>query len=215
MLALMGAASGANGATSQLTARDLHIDIPAESLFGSLPVNRNLTVFIDVPELPTGRSEPLVVLFEAQDSAPYSVPLEIDHDRHRYSAIVDLGRLSSTMGSPPKATALRITIGRQQGLHVEPLVRRTVIITIAMPGYADHQAAPADLTANLTNGPRGSMNHPSNMALLDGHLEEEELVENGGLAKQEGLSSNSKCNTTCPVGLRCCHVQQLLYAHEC
>ncbi len=185
MSALPGTAS-ANGATSQLTARDLHIDIPAESLFGSLPVNRRLTVFVQVPEPSAGRSEPLVALFETQDSAPYSVPLEIDHDRHRSSAIVDLCRLSSTMGSPPKATALRITIGRRQGLHVEPLVRRTVIITIAMPGYADHQAAPADLTAYLANGSRGRMNHPTDMALLDGRVEEEELLEQGGRARQEG-----------------------------
>jgi len=29
------------------------------------------------------------------------------------------------------------------------------------------------------------------------------------------LGSNSKCNTTRPVGLRCCYVEQLLYAHDC
>ncbi len=185
MSALPGATS-ANGATSQLTPRDLHIDIPAESLFGSLPVNRNLTVSVQISEPPAGRSEPLVALFETQDSAPYSVPLEIDHDRHRFSATVDLGRLSSTMGSPPKATALRITIGRRQGLQVEPLVRRTVIITIAMPGYADHQAVPADLTDYLANGSRGPMDHPTDMALLDGRVEEEELLEQGGRAQQEG-----------------------------
>ena len=31
----------------------------------------------------------------------------------------------------------------------------------------------------------------------------------------DSLSSNSKCNTTSPDGLRCCHVQTSLYAHEC
>ena len=29
-----------------------------------------------------------------------------------------------------------------------------------------------------------------------------------------GLSSNSKCNTAGPDGLSCCHVQEMLYAHE-
>ena len=186
MLALMGAATGASGTTQQLTPQDLHIDIPPDSLFGSLPVNRNLTVFVHVPELQTGWNEPLMVLFESPNSAPYSVPMELDHDRHRYSATVDLGRLSSTLGTPPKATALQVVIGRQQGLHVDPLVRRTVIITIAIPGYADHQAAPADLSAHLADGPRGPLKHPTNLALLDGHVEEEELLENGGRVRQEG-----------------------------
>ncbi len=29
------------------------------------------------------------------------------------------------------------------------------------------------------------------------------------------LSSNSKCNTTGPDGLRCCHVHKILSTHEC
>ena len=29
------------------------------------------------------------------------------------------------------------------------------------------------------------------------------------------LSSNSKCNTTGPDGLRCCHVNEILSTHEC
>lgn len=29
------------------------------------------------------------------------------------------------------------------------------------------------------------------------------------------LSSNSKCDTTCPDGLRCCQANNLLYASEC
>jgi hypothetical protein len=29
------------------------------------------------------------------------------------------------------------------------------------------------------------------------------------------LSSNSKCNTTSPDGLRCCHVKEILQTHEC
>ena len=29
------------------------------------------------------------------------------------------------------------------------------------------------------------------------------------------LSSNSKCNTTGPDGLRCCHANEILQTHEC
>ena len=29
------------------------------------------------------------------------------------------------------------------------------------------------------------------------------------------LSSNSKCNTTGPDGLRCCHAQEMLHTLEC
>ena len=31
----------------------------------------------------------------------------------------------------------------------------------------------------------------------------------------QSLSSNSKCNTTGPDGLRCCHVNKILSTHEC
>ena len=30
-----------------------------------------------------------------------------------------------------------------------------------------------------------------------------------------GLSSNSKCNTTGPDGLGCCHANEMLHALEC
>ena len=118
MLAMMAGAGFVSGTTPQLTPRDVRIEVPAESLFGSLPVNRSLTVSIHVQEPPVNRGEPLVAVFETPSSAPYVVPLEIDHARHHYSATVDLGRLSGTMGTPPKATALQVLIGRRQGLHV-------------------------------------------------------------------------------------------------
>ena len=31
----------------------------------------------------------------------------------------------------------------------------------------------------------------------------------------KGLGSNTKCNTSGPVGLRCCHEQEILHTHEC
>ena len=186
MLAMMAAAGFVSGTTPQLTPRDVHIDVPAESLFGSLPVNRGLTVSIQVPEPPVSRGEPLVAVFETPSSAPYVVPLEIDHTRHHYSATVDLGRLSGTMGTPPKATALQVLIGRRQGLHVEALVRRTVVVTLAIPGYADHRSARADLANHMANG-SGPLRHQSaDLALLDGRVDEEELVGTAGLPQQEG-----------------------------
>ncbi|MGB4895324.1 MAG: hypothetical protein WBO94_12510, partial [Nitrospira sp.] len=99
---MMAGAGFVSGTTPQLTPRDVRIEVPAESLFGSLPVNRSLTVSIHVQEPPVNRGEPLVAVFETPSSAPYVVPLEIDHARHHYSATVDLGRLSGTMGTPPK-----------------------------------------------------------------------------------------------------------------
>lgn len=90
------------------------------------------------------------------------------------------------MGTPPKATALQVLIGRRQGLHVEALVRRTVVVTLAIPGYADHRSARADLANQMANG-SGPLRHQSaDLALLDGRVEEEELVVNGGLPQQEG-----------------------------
>jgi hypothetical protein len=48
MLAMMAGAGFVSGTTPQLTPRDVHIEVPADSLFGSLPVNRSLTVSIHV-----------------------------------------------------------------------------------------------------------------------------------------------------------------------
>ena len=186
LLTLMGNPVGADDAGLQLTPQDLHIEMPADSLFGSLPVNRRLTLLMYIPEAPVRQDDPLVALLETPDSAPYTIPLEIDPDRHRYAATVDLGRLSTTMGSPPKATSVQIVVGRQRGLHVEALVRRTVIVTIAIPGYAEHHAGPVDLSAHMPNGSRQTRGQATDLALLDGHLEEGELLGNERRLRQEG-----------------------------
>ncbi|MCS6317267.1 MAG: energy transducer TonB [Nitrospira sp.] len=175
-----------SGTTPQLTPRDLQIEIPAESLFGSLPVNRGLTVSIHIPKSPVLQDTPLVAVFEMPSSAPYTVPLEIDHARHRYSATVNLGRLSGTMGTPLKATVLQVIIGHQQGLHVEALVHRTVVVTLAIPGYADHRSSHVDLADHITHGSGPTRNQPTELALLDGAVEEEELVGTGALPRKEG-----------------------------
>lgn len=186
MLALAGAATPASGSTVQLAPQDLQIELPADSLFGSLPINRRLTIFVHVPNAPAWQGVPLLALFEIPDTAPYIVPMDMDHDRQGYSATVDLGRLPSTMGTPPKATTIHVQIGRPRGEQVEALLDRTVVITIAMPGYADHHRGPADLSLNLIEGPRKSQHAQTDLALLEGKLEEEELVGTRTLAKQEG-----------------------------
>lgn len=186
MLALAGAATPASGSSVQLAPQDLQIELPADSLFGSLPINRRLTIFVHVPNAPAWQSVPLLAQFEIPDTAPYIVPMDMDHDRPGYSATVDLGRLPSTMGTPPKATTIHVQIGRPRGEQVEALLDRTVVITIAMPGYADHHRGPADLSLNLTEGPRKSQHAQTDLALLEGELEEEELVGTRTLAKQEG-----------------------------
>lgn len=186
MLALAGAVAPATGSTVQLAPRDLHIELPADSLVGSLPINRRLTLVVHVPNAPVGQGIPLAAQFEIPDTVPYIVPMDMDHDRQGYSATVDLGRLSSTMGTPPKATTIHVQIGRPQGEQVEALFDRTVVITIAMPGYADHHRGPSDLSLNLTEGPRTPPHSQPDLALLDGHVEEEELVGTPTLAKQEG-----------------------------
>ena len=186
MLALMADVGHVSGTTPQLTPRDLQIEIPADSLFGSLPVNRGLTVSIHIPKSPVLQDTSLVAVFEMPSSAPYTVPLEIDHARHRYSATVNLGRLSGTMGTPLKATVLEVIIGHQQGLHVEALVHRTVVVTLAIPGYADHRSSHVDLADHITQGSGPTRNQPTELALLDGSVEEEELVGTGALPRQEG-----------------------------
>lgn len=102
VLALTGGAPYANGSPIQLAPQDLQIELPADSLFGSIPVNRRLTVFIHVPDSPAWQGIPLLARFEIPDTAPYIVPMDMDHHRHGYSTTVDLGRLSSTIGTPQK-----------------------------------------------------------------------------------------------------------------
>ncbi|MBS0171861.1 MAG: cell envelope integrity protein TolA [Nitrospira sp.] len=186
LLALAGATAPAQGSTVLLAPQDLQIELPADSLFGALPVNRRLTVFIHVPNAPAWDNIPLAARFEISDTAPYLVPMDMDLDRQGYSATVDLGRLPITMGTPPKATPIHIVIGRPRGEQLEPLLRRTIIITIAMPGYADHHRGPADLSRQLTDGPRHPQHTATDLALLEGRLEEEELVGTRTLAKQDG-----------------------------
>lgn len=186
IIALLGNATWVAGTPPPLTPQDVHIEVPADSLFGSLPINRGLTVSIHIPEQPSGRGEPFVAVLESPAFVSYTIPLEIDPARHRYSATVDLGRLSTTMGDPPKATPIQILIARQQGLHLETLVRRTIVVTIATPGYADHHTATVDLSTHMIDRSQRTKDQPPDLALLDDRVEEEELLGDRRLPRQEG-----------------------------
>jgi len=46
-------------------------------------------------------------------------------------------------------------------------------------------------------------------------LELKNSIMYGGKLGYYFLSSNSKCNTSSPDGLRCCHAHEILSTHEC
>ena len=64
--------------------------------------------------------------------------------------------------------------------------------------------------AGMLNGAGAKVVTPEQMELASVHNVIAQLrMEN------ESLSSNSKCNTTGPDGLRCCHVKEILSTHTC
>ena len=89
-------------------------------------------------------------------------------------------------GHSPKATPIQIQIARQRGRHLETLVRRTVVVTIATPGYADHDAAPVNLSTHMTDRSRRAEDPPPDLASLDGRVDEEDLIGDRRLSRQEG-----------------------------
>jgi TonB family protein len=147
-----------------------------------------LTITVQVPEQPTLRAETLVAIFEGEGLSQYAVPLEHVPDTNRLSATVDLGRLSSTIGSPLKATLLHVVLARQQGLHTEELVRKSVVVTIATPGYADRSVRTETTTGAVRTrdlfGAEESAE--AGLPLLDGGLQEENLLGNAAPEKQDG-----------------------------
>ena len=188
LLALLLSATWASSNVPRLTVKDLQIDIPADILYGSLPPNRGLTVTVRVPEQPARQGEPLVAVFESETFPQYTVPFESLPEAHRLSATVDLGRLSSTMGTPPKATAIHVAIARQRGLHLEELARRSVVVTIATPGYADRsvRTETAGGALRLPDSTAREASPVSDLALLDGMVQEEDLLGNGNQNRQDG-----------------------------
>jgi len=188
LIALMLSATWAGSNQPRVTAHDIQIDLPADSLYGALPPNRGLTVTVQVPEQPTRQGETLVASFEGEGLPRYTVPLEPRPDAHRLSVTVDLGRLSSTIGSPPKATVLHVSLARQQGLHLEEIARRSVVVTIATPGYMDRslrsEAAAGAIRLQDLAG-RDSVS-PGGLAMLDGGLQEEDLIDNAAQGRQNG-----------------------------
>ncbi len=183
--ACFGTATWADGTPPSLLPQDVLIELPADSLFGSLPVNRGLTVSVHIPESPSRHSEPFLVMLESPAFASQTIPMDLDPVRHRYSATVDLGRLSTTIGTPPKATPIQIQIARRRGPHVEPLAQRTVVFTIATPGYADHRTTITDLSNYMPDRSSHTADAASVPALED-RVEEEELPGEGRLSREKG-----------------------------
>ena len=186
MVALFGGATWVVGTPPPLMPQDVHIEVPADSLFGSLPINRGLTVSIHIPNQSSRQGEPIVAVLESPAFTSQTIPLEIDQERHRYAATVDLGRLSTTMGTPLKATPIQVQIAPQRRVHLEPLVRRTVVVTIAIPESAHHQAPTADLSAYLTDLLPQTESTASEPVMLDGHVDEEELLGDRKVPGQDG-----------------------------
>ncbi len=187
-IALMLSATWAGGNQPRVTAQDIQIDLPTDAFYGALPPNRALTVTVQVPEQPARQGETLVASFEGEGIPRYTVPLEPLPETRRLSATVDLGRLSSTIGSPPKATILHVTLGRQQGVHLEEIARRSVVVTIATPGYTDRslrseRATGAVRVQDLAGQDSAS---PEGLAMLETGLQEEDLLGNASQGRQDG-----------------------------
>ncbi len=128
--------------SSTLLPIDIRVDIPRTLLFGSLPTNRGLTLSVHVHEQAAERGEQLVAIFESPAFAQQISPLVADPDRQILATSVALGPISASIGSPPKAAPVHIAIARQRGLHFEERARRTVFVTVAVPGYTDHGSRP-------------------------------------------------------------------------
>jgi TonB family protein len=134
-----------HAASSKLLPGDIRIDIPRSLLFGSLPTNRGLNVSVQVNEEAADAGEQLVATFESPAFVQQVSPLIRDPERRILTTTVALGPISASLGDPPKAAPVHIAIARQRGLHLEERARRTIVVTVAVPGYADHGSRPSQI----------------------------------------------------------------------
>jgi TonB family protein len=132
-----------SSASSRLVPDDIRVDIPRSLLSGSLPTNRGLSLSVQVHDQAAETGEQLVAIFESPAFAQQISPLLPDPDRRVLSTTVALGPISASLGNPPKAAPVHIAIARQRGLHFEERARRTLFVTVAVPGYADHGSRPS------------------------------------------------------------------------
>jgi TonB family protein len=132
-------------ASSRLLPHNIRVDIPRSLLFGSLPTNRGLSLSVQVHEQAADADEQLVAIFESPAFVQQISPLLPDPERSVLTTTVALGPISASLGDPPKAAPVHVAIARQRGLHLEERARRTLVVTVAVPGYADHGSRPSQL----------------------------------------------------------------------
>ena len=97
--------ASATALSSTVSPQDLRIDIPENLTHGSLPTNRGLQVSVYLSEQSCLRKgDTLVAVIESQAFAQ-QVILLLDTDTREFSATVDLGPISFSLGDPPKAAA--------------------------------------------------------------------------------------------------------------
>ncbi len=162
--------------SSTLSPIDIRVDIPRTLLFGSLPTNRGLTLSVQVHEQAAERGEQLVAIFESPAFVQQISPLIADPDRQILATTVALGPISASIGSPPKAAPVHIAIARQRGLHFEERARRTVFVTVAVPGYADHGSRPPIISFDGMS--YETADPPQLQTFLADPMEEADLLEN-------------------------------------
>lgn len=172
-----------SSASSRLVPDDIRVDIPRSLMSGSLPTNRGLSLSVQVHDQAAETGEQLVAIFESPAFAQQISPLLPDPDRRVLSTTVALGPISASLGNPPKAAPVHIAIARQRGLHLEERARRTLFVTVAVPGYADHGSRPSwvDLSGmsfELADSAPLDKSAPQD-TLLEEKTEETDLLENG------------------------------------
>ena len=181
--------ASATALSSTVSPQDLRIDIPENLTHGSLPTNRGLQVSVYLSEQAVRKGDTLVAVIESQAFAQQVIPLLLDTDTREFSATVDLGPISVSLGDPPKAAAIHVSVARQQGLHLEELARRTVIVTVAVPGYAERNSPrslnPAGMSLEAADIHHGGT-PAADPTLLDDGVEEFDLLENSATNRAQG-----------------------------
>ena len=166
-----------SSASSRLVPDDIRVDIPRSLLSGSLPTNRGLSLSVQVHDQAAETGEQLVAIFESPAFAQQISPLLPDPERRVLSTTVALGPISASLGNPPKAAPVHIAIARQRGLHFEERARRTLFVTVAVPGYADHGSRPSQVDLAGMSFELADSAPPDGAASQDTLLEEKKAEE--------------------------------------
>jgi TonB family protein len=161
---------------------DIQVDIPRALSLGALPTNRGLTLSVQVQQEPVGTTDQLVALFKSPAFAEQMSPLRPDEQRPMLSTTVALGPIAASVGNPPKAAPVHIIIARQRGAHLEELARRTLFVTVAVPGYADMGSRPAPIDLPVRSFEVADDEDSSPEGLPDGPLLPDQMVEETDLS---------------------------------